>query len=144
MNGAKPLFARKKIRALLVDDSPFMVEGISQLLRRIENVELRGVAMDGLEGVNLALATRPDLVLMDFQMPKMDGLTAARLIRETQPEAKIILITAHDLEAVRKTGLASHVDGILSKQHLPSRLRKTLRELFADRFVDRNGKETLE
>ena len=133
-----------KITTVIVDDSPFMQEGIAQLLRRIDGVELRATASDGVEGLNLALATCPDLVLMDFQMPNMDGLTAARLIREAHPGIKIILITAHDLEAVRRNAFVSWVDGVLCKQQLPSQLVKTIRAIFADRFVERNGKEEFE
>jgi DNA-binding NarL/FixJ family response regulator len=128
-----PEFDPGTITTIVVDDSSFMQEGIGRLLRRIEGVEVKGTASDGIEGVNLAVAMCPDLVLMDFQMPHMDGLTAARLIREAHPEVKIVLITAHDIDAVRRHAFVSHVDDVLCKQELPSRLANTIRELFADR-----------
>ena len=131
--------APETIDAIVVDDSPFMVEGISQLLRRIRGVEVKGTASDGIEGLNLALATCPDLVVIDFQMPRMDGLTAARLIREADLDVKIIVVTAHDLGAVRQNALSSHADEVLCKQQLPSRLAASIRAMFADRFVERNG-----
>src|SRR3954468_129082 len=127
-------YTRGKIKTLVVDDSPFVLEGITHLLRKVPAVEISGKASDGIEATHLAATIYPDLVLMDFQMPKMDGLTAARLMREANPEVKIILITAHDLEKVRTNSFFPHVDVLLAKQELPKQLTDAIKSFFPSYF----------
>jgi DNA-binding NarL/FixJ family response regulator len=118
------------IKTLIVDDSPFVRDGLQQLAARVPEIEIIGTANDGIDGVELALLSFPELVLMDFQMPRMDGLTAARLIRAGHEDIRIILMTAHDLDKVRASGLCKQVDAIVGKQELPLQLASIVRQLF--------------
>jgi len=122
------------IKTLIVDDSPFVREGLHQLAARVPEIEIIATANDGIEAVELALLGFPELVLMGFQMPRMDGLTAARLMRAGHADVKIMLMTAHDLVKVKATGLCNHVDAILGKQDLPAELANVVRQLFPRRF----------
>jgi DNA-binding NarL/FixJ family response regulator len=122
------------IKTLVVDDSPFVRDGLQQLAARVPEIEIIGTANDGIDGVELALLSFPELVLMDFQMPRMDGLTAARLIRAGNEDIRIVLMTAHDLDKVKASGLCKHVDAVVGKQELPIQLATLVRQLFPYRL----------
>jgi len=80
------------VRVLLVDDNRLMLEGLQSLLEA-RDIEVAGVAADGLESVELACALRPDVILMDVRMPGCDGLEATRLIKARMPQARIVMLT---------------------------------------------------
>ena len=82
------------IRVLLADDHAVVRQGLSRLLGGFDEVELVGTASDGEEAVELAEREQPDVVLLDLQMPKLDGIGATRRIREVAPEARVVVLTA--------------------------------------------------
>ncbi len=82
------------IRVVLADDHAMVRSGLQQLLAVDTEVEVVGVARDGAEAVALVTEHRPDVVLMDLQMPDVDGVTATRLVREELPEAQVVILTS--------------------------------------------------
>ncbi len=93
------------MKVLLADDHRLLLEGLSNLLDA-HGITVAGMAHDGLEAIELARSTHPDVILMDISMPRCDGLAATRLIKAEMPETKIVILTTstedHDLfEAVR-------------------------------------------
>lgn len=85
------------MKVLLVDDNRLMLEGLRNLLEA-NDIEVAGTAMNGVESVAMARKLRPDVILMDIRMPDCDGLTATRLIKAQQPEARIVILTTSDEE----------------------------------------------
>lgn len=100
------------MKVLLVDDNRLMLEGLQNLLDA-NNIEVAGVAFDGLESVEIARQVDHDVILMDIRMPRCDGLTATRLIKAENPEAKIIILTTStedgDLFEAIKSGACGYL-----------------------------------
>lgn len=125
--------ATAPVRALLADDSPIMIRALVGLIKAIPGVSVDGVVYDGAQAVEKAVELAPDVVLLDFRMPQLDGLQAADRIREKLPAAKILILSLHDQEAIRREAEARS-DGFISKADLRERLPQLLEELFPDRI----------
>lgn len=108
---------------LIVDDDHDFRQIIRQILdRETAKRQLQGSVMaevsNGEEAVRLTRELRPDLVLMDITMPRIDGLEATRQIKAEQPATKVIIVTVHDEKAYRKAAAESGADGFLLKKDL--------------------------
>jgi DNA-binding NarL/FixJ family response regulator len=101
------------IRVLIADDHPRSRHGLRALLATSREVKVVGEAADGQEAVQLVADCQPDVVLMDAQMPIMDGLEATRHIKNYQPGIKVLMLTM--CNASRADALAAGVDGLLVK-----------------------------
>ncbi len=84
-----------RIRVMIVDDRRFSRDGLQALLATTPEVEVIGEAVNGSEAVRLAEQFRPDVVLMDIRMPKMNGIEATRHIKSGRPETRVILLTMY-------------------------------------------------
>jgi DNA-binding NarL/FixJ family response regulator len=100
------------LRVLLVDDHPLFLEGLRNLLLS-EGIQVVGLAHDGLEALAQARHLRPDMILMDIQMPRCDGVSATRLIKAELPECKVVILTIsedeHDLFEAVKSGASGYL-----------------------------------
>lgn len=85
---------KDKVRILVADDHAMVRMGLISLLGTVSRFSVVGEAEDGAEAVRLASRLRPDIVLMDVMMPKVDGIEATRRIVENRPETKVILVTS--------------------------------------------------
>lgn len=98
--------ATRKIRVLVVDDHDLFRDGLTSVIRNQPDIEVIGEAGDGLEGLVMAQELRPDVVLMDINMPGTDGLEATKLLHQSLPETAIVMLTMRDekeriFEAIR-------------------------------------------
>jgi DNA-binding NarL/FixJ family response regulator len=91
-----------KPRILVVDDDPLYTEAAEAILAQDGRVEVVGCGGNGREAVELALALQPDVVLMDIQMPLLDGIEATRCLRRVLPSARIVLVSSSTSAADRR------------------------------------------
>lgn len=92
----------EKIRILIVDDSAFMRKSLSIILNSDDEIEIVATARDGVEGVALAKSLHPDLITLDIEMPRMDGLTALKIIMKEAPTA-VIMVSSLTTEGAEST-----------------------------------------
>jgi len=85
----------EKIKVLIVDDNEVVREGLSSIFEPHADIEVVGKAVNGLDAVEQAEELHPDVILMDAQMPQMDGTEATRLIKKNLPDAKILFLTVY-------------------------------------------------
>ena len=103
------------IRVLLVDDHPVVRAGIEGILSSQPDIEVAGEASDGLEAISLNQTLRPDVILMDLQMPEMDGVTAIKAIREQANPPHILVLTTYDTDADIVQAIQAGATGYLLK-----------------------------
>jgi len=121
--GARP------VRVLIADDEPLFVETIEALLAADDRVEVVGTAGDGEEAVALARSLEPDVTLMDISMPTLDGIEAARKIREHLPETRILVLTGSSISADVDRSRQAGVAAFLTKDRLGTQLLEAILDL---------------
>ena len=124
----------RQLRILLADDGATNQLVIRAILE--DTPYLLDIALDGDEAVKAVSSTAYDLVLMDIYMPKMDGLTATRHIRQTQPNIPIVAITANAMDGDRSRFLAEGMNDYISKPVNKARLISCIQRLTADRHLN--------
>jgi len=110
MTGGRP-----PIRVLIADDQRVVRDGLAMLVGLIDGVEVTGAACDGEEAVRLAMAHRPDVILMDMRMPGTDGITATAQLRECLPTARVLVLTTYADDATILPALRAGAQGYLTK-----------------------------
>ncbi len=103
------------VRVLVVDDQALVREGLMTLLDAVPDITAVAAAVDGEEAVALAARHRPDVVLMDLRMPRLDGVEATRRIREAQPDTEVVVLTTHADEDSILDALRAGARGYLTK-----------------------------
>ena len=125
--------ARKRIRILIADDSAAFRSAVGQFLDRLPQVEVVGAAEDGEHALTLVASLRPDLVLMDLKMPRLNGLQATQKIRAEFHDVHVIIITLHDSKELRAASVASGADRFIPKRCLRDELPGAIAKLFPGR-----------
>jgi two-component system response regulator NreC len=103
-------------KILLADDHQLLIDGLRPILERQPNIEVVGVAKDGLEAVDLALDRKPDLILLDISMPRLNGIDAARKIVRGLPQVKIIMLSMHADKKYIQESLRAGACGYILKE----------------------------
>jgi DNA-binding NarL/FixJ family response regulator len=123
------------IRVAVVDDQRLFTKGISGLVDMLDGVEVVGVAYDGEEAVALCRKEEPDVVLMDISMPKMDGISATREIRDLLPQSAVIILTAHEDDEHVFEGIKAGAQGYLLKDSEPEDLSRAIHTVHAGNTI---------
>ena len=105
----------KKIRVLIVDDQMLMRQGLQTLLDLENDIQVVGQASDGTDAVAVVAQTKPDVVLMDVRMPRLNGVEATRQIRAQTPQTQVIILTTFDDDEYVFEGLRAGAMGYLLK-----------------------------
>lgn len=117
----------EKIRVLLADDHAVLRSGLRALMSLERDLEVVGEASNGREAVKLALDLMPDVIVMDISMPEMDGLAAARAVREGEFEGHIVMLTMHSGEEYFAQTLQAGASGYVLKSSADRELMDAIR-----------------
>jgi DNA-binding NarL/FixJ family response regulator len=119
------------IRVLVADDQRVVRDGLTMLVGLIDGVEVIGTASDGIEAVERAQSERPDVVLMDLRMPRMEGTDATRQIRATLPDTQVLVLTTYADDESLFPALQAGARGYLTKDASAEEIEQAIRALMA-------------
>lgn len=128
-----------RTRILIVDDHEIFRRGLRSLLESRGEFDIVGEAINGLEAIDKAKELRPDIIVMDVSMPQMDGLEAARLIRNDRPGAKIVILSQHDSAQMLSAALEAGASAYVTKSQVARSLFGALEAVLLGRPFSWNG-----
>ncbi len=117
----------KPIEVLLVDDEPNVLRGLRMLLGLEADIRVVGEAADGATAVDLAALLSPDVVLMDVNLPVVDGITATRELAARVPQAAVVILSLHDDQGTIERALAAGAMAFVAKQQMDGDLLGAIR-----------------
>jgi DNA-binding NarL/FixJ family response regulator len=121
--------ATRTVRVVVAEDESLFVEALEALLELEERIEVVARAHDGLEALRLVATLRPDVILMDLDMPRINGIGATRRITADYPFTQVVIVTAsneqEDVERAREAGAAAYI----TKDRVATDLAETLVEI---------------
>lgn len=118
-----------KIKVIIADDSDFVRDGMRIILSVDEEFEVIGCASNGRDAIEIAKKTRPDIFLMDIQMPEMDGIEATKYIVENDL-GKVLILTTFDDDELVQNALRNGAKGYLIKNHTPEHLKQMIKSVY--------------
>ena len=132
---------KEKIRVVVADDSPIALRSVCDYLEFAGGFEIVGTASDGLNAIQLASVQKPDLVLLDLSMPRINGLEAALQIRLSSPDVRLIIISELNDRSLSDECRRHGADCFVPKSLLPEGLLMEIERLFSHRPQDRSRLE---
>ena len=105
----------KQLRLIIVDDHPMVAEGIEALLDGFDDIEVLATLSDGEQAIKAASQLQPDVILMDLNMPKVNGLAATEMILEECPNTNVLILSMHDTPEYISSALSHGAKGYILK-----------------------------
>lgn len=134
-----------KIRVLIVDDHPMVAEGIQSILESYDDVEVIETLCDGQQAVDQAPALRPDVILMDLNMPKVGGLSATEILLERAPDTRILILSMHDSPEYISSALTHGAMGYILKDVPTEEIKQAIDAVMqGQRYLCTGAKGSLE
>jgi two-component system response regulator NreC len=131
---------KEHIKIIVAEDQGLIRHALASLLKRIDGFEVVGLAGNGMEVLTLLETLRPDIILMDIKMPKMNGIETTRKVNEKMPWIKIIGLSMYDHPTFIKEMLRSGAKGFLSKDCAFEELREAIQTVFAgETYLSKNA-----
>jgi len=127
-----------KIKVIIADDSDFVRDGMKIILDVDDDFEVLGCAANGKDAIEIAEKTKPDVFLMDIQMPVMDGIEATKYIVE-HDLGKVLILTTFDDDDLVRQALSNGAKGYLIKNHTPEHLKQMIRSVYIGTGVMEEG-----
>ena len=121
---------KKEIRTIVVDDSPAALHAMSSVVARQQNLRFVGSASNGREALALARSLHPDLVLLDLEMPVMDGIEATSCLGRDCPATRVVIVTVHNTPELRQLCYDRGASGFIAKADLKDELPTVVLKLF--------------
>jgi DNA-binding NarL/FixJ family response regulator len=126
----EPFMPNDKIRVVIVDDHPGVRVGIRNLLLRANDIIVVGEGEDGMKAIELARASKPDIVLLDVELPILGGDIVARRLHETQPETKVLAVSTYSDPTYIQSMLANGASGYITKEEAPDMLLEAIYSVY--------------
>jgi two-component system, NarL family, response regulator DegU len=123
-----------RVRVLIADDRPIFRAGVQGMLRDFPEIDIVGEAMTGRQAVERSRRLKPDVILMDLNMPEMGGIAATRAIKEEDPERVVLALTISEAEEDIVEMVAAGASGYVLKDVDPASLARSIQEAHAGRF----------
>jgi DNA-binding NarL/FixJ family response regulator len=130
------MLTTKQIKILTVDDHPLLRQGIAAVIQGENDMLIVGEASNGREAIQMFRSQRPDVTLMDLQMPDVNGIDAIVTIRQEYPQALIIVLTTYEGDALARRALKAGVVGYILKDMIRTELLEAIRSVYAgNRYI---------
>jgi len=123
-----------RVRVLIADDRPIFRAGVQGMLRDFPEIDIVGEAMTGRQAIERSRRLKPDVILMDLNMPEMGGIAATRAIKEEDPERVVLALTISEAEEDIVEMVAAGASGYVLKDVDPASLARSIQEAHAGRF----------
>ena len=125
---------KSRVRVLIADDRPIFRAGVQGMLRDFPEIDVVGEAMTGREAVERSRRLKPDVILMDLNMPEMGGIAATRAIKDENPERVVLALTVSEAEEDIVEMVAAGASGYVLKDVDPASLARSIQDAHAGRF----------
>ena len=123
------MLATRQIKILTVDDHPLLRQGIAAVIQGEKDMLIVGEAANGREAIEIFRSRRPDVTLMDLQMPDVNGIDATVGIRQEHPQARVIVLTTYEGDALARRALKAGVAGYILKDMIRTELLEAIRSV---------------
>lgn len=119
-------------KVIIVDDHQIFLDGLKEVFKAFDDISIVGEANDGVDLIDLLSKTDCDVILMDVNMPKMDGTAATKYVKQNYPDVKVLMLTMHDSKAMIEKLVKAGADGYVLKNTAKGELKMAIETLCSD------------